>query len=431
MIFSPAKPERKMPEEYQMPELEAWDAGYERKSVMLLCLGFGLVGFDRFMILPLFPAMKATLHLSYGDLGIVVGVLSIAWGASSIMAGRLADRFGRRRVLVISLLAFSLLAGFTGLAGSLAMLLVMRAVMGFAEGAFAPASIAATIEAARPDRQASMLGLQQAALPLFGLTLAPILVTQLLGVISLNYTFLIVILPGLAVAYGIWITIRSPSPQLAASHTVVVGSGAPRPGVLRYRNIKLNIAGMFCWGTSLTVLGAMMPNYLTDHLHYGMKQMGFVLSASGLGACLGTVALLSLSDWLGRKPVMLIGIAGAFISLYFLSNAVDPSFVFLFLLAASFCNFGVLTLTAGPLSAESVPASLMASASGLVVGVGELFGGGVAPIIVGFSVSIWGIDKIFLIAMTALGVGFCIAMMLTETRPKGRFVLRDQAESRS
>jgi len=66
-----------------------------------------------------------------------------------------------------------------------------------------------------------------------------------------------------------------------------------------------------------------------------------------------------------------------------------------------------------------------------VVGVGELFGGGVAPIIVGFSVSIWGIDKIFLIAMTALGVGFCIAMMLTETRPKGRFVLRDQAESRS
>jgi MFS family permease len=410
-----------------MPELEAWDPRYEKKSVLLLCLGFGLVGFDRFMILPLFPVMKTTLHLSYGDLGIIIGVLSIAWGASSIMAGRLADRFGRRRVLVISLLCFSLLAGFTGLAGGLAMLLVMRAVMGFAEGAFAPASIVATIEAARPDRQASMLGLQQAALPLFGLTLAPILVTQLLGIISWKYTFLIVIVPGLLVAYGIWKTIRSPSPRLAATHTAVLSSGTLRPGVLRYRNIRLNIAGMFCWGTSLTVLGAMMPSYLIDHLHYGMKQMGFVLSASGLGACLGTVALLTLSDWLGRKPVMLIGIAGAFVSLYCLSNVTDPSFVFLFLLAANFFNFGVLTLTAGPLSAESVPASLMASASGLVVGVGEIFGGGIAPIIVGFSVSIWGIDKIFFIAMAALGIGFCVAMMLTETRPKRRSGSRDQS----
>jgi len=401
-------------------ELEAWSARYEQKTVLLLSLGFGLVGFDRFMILPLFPVMKTALHLSYGDLGIIIGVLSIAWGASSITAGRLADRFGRRRVLVVSLLSFSLLAGFTGLAASLTMLLVMRAVMGFAEGAFAPASIVATLEAAKPDRQASMLGLQQAAMPLFGLTLAPILVTQLLGIISWKYTFLIVIAPGLLVAYGIWKTIRNASPRLAARHTAVLNVGALQTSVFRYRNIRLNIIGMFCWGTSLTVLGAMMPSYLIDYLHYGMKQMGFVLSASGLGACFGTVALLTLSDWIGRKPVMLIGITGAFVSLFFLSKVTEPSFVFLFLLAANFFNFGILTLTAGPLSAESVPASLMASASGLVVGVGEIFGGGIAPILVGFSVSEWGIDKIFFIAMAALGIGFFVALMLTETRPAAR-----------
>ncbi len=164
--------------------LEAWDARYEKKSVLLLCLGFGLVGFDRFMIMPLFPIIKASMHLSYGDLGIITGVLSIAWGASSIMAGRLADRFGPRRVLIVSILLFSLFAGFTGLAGSLLVLLVIRAVMGFAEGAFAPASVVATIEAAKPGRQASILGLQQAAMPLFGLTIAPILITQLLGIVS-------------------------------------------------------------------------------------------------------------------------------------------------------------------------------------------------------------------------------------------------------
>jgi MFS family permease len=195
---------------------------------------------------------------------------------------------------------------------------------------------------------------------------------------------------------------------------------------LRYRNIKLNIVGMFCWLTSLTVLTAMMPSYLIDHLHYGMKQMGFVLSAMGLGSCLGTVALLTLSDYIGRKPVMLISIAGAIISIFLLSRVTEPAFVYAFLLAGCFFNFGALTLTTGPLSAESVPPSLMASASGLVIGVGEIFGGGVAPILVGFIVSFWGIDKIFLLAMAALGVGFCIAMMLTETRPKGFGAVRIQ-----
>jgi len=408
-------------------ELEAWNVRYEQKTVMLLSLGFGLVGFDRFMILPLFPVMKTSLHLSYGDLGIVLGVLSIAWGASSIMAGRLADRFGPRRVLVVSLLSFSLLAGFTGLAASLTMLLVMRAVMGFAEGAFAPSSIVATLEAAKPERQASMLGLQQAAMPLFGLTLAPILVTQLLGIISWKYTFLIVIAPGLLVAYGIWKTIRNASPRLAARHTAVLSLGTLQTSVFRVRNIRLNIIGMFCWGTSLAVLAGMMPSYLIDHLHYGMKQMGFVLAASGLGACFGTVALLTLSDWIGRKPVMFIGIAGAFVSLFFLSKVTEPSLVSVFLFAANFCNFGILTLTAGPLSAESVPASLMASASGLVVGVGEIFGGGIAPILVGFCVSVWGIDNIFFIAMAALCIGFFAVLMLTETLPAARQEVVDLA----
>jgi sugar phosphate permease len=98
-----------------------------------------------------------------------------------------------------------------------------------------------------------------------------------------------------------------------------------------------------------------------------------------------------------------------------------------FLFAANFCNFGILTLTAGPLSAESVPASLMASASGLVVGIGEIFGGGIAPILVGFCVSVWGIDKIFFIAMAALCIGFFAVLMLTETLPAARQEVIDLA----
>ncbi len=115
---------------------------------------------------------------------------------------------------------------------------------------------------------------------------------------------------------------------------------------------------------------------------------------------------------------MLMSVAGTMVSIFLLSLVSAPGWVYVLLLAASFVNFGALTLTTGPLSAESVPPWLMASASGMVIGLGEIFGGGVAPILVGFAVSQWGIDKIFLLAIAALGIGFCVAMMLTETRPR-------------
>jgi hypothetical protein len=47
------------------------DVGYEWKAVAMLALGFGLVGLDRFIILPLFPVMIPDLGLNYQYLGII------------------------------------------------------------------------------------------------------------------------------------------------------------------------------------------------------------------------------------------------------------------------------------------------------------------------------------------------------------------------
>ena len=47
----------------------SWDVNYEWKAVALLSLGFGLVGLDRFMILPMFPVIMKDLELNYQDVG--------------------------------------------------------------------------------------------------------------------------------------------------------------------------------------------------------------------------------------------------------------------------------------------------------------------------------------------------------------------------
>ena len=55
----------------------AWDKDYEWRAILLLSLGFGLVALDRFLILPMFPAIMRDLRLGYGDLGNITGALAI------------------------------------------------------------------------------------------------------------------------------------------------------------------------------------------------------------------------------------------------------------------------------------------------------------------------------------------------------------------
>lgn len=105
---------------------ESWNTAYEWKAVALLSIGFGLVGIDRFMIMPLFPIMVHERHFDYQDLGYIAGALAVAWGFSSIFMGNLSDRIGHRKVVIPAMLVFSLLCGASGFASSLGTLILIR-----------------------------------------------------------------------------------------------------------------------------------------------------------------------------------------------------------------------------------------------------------------------------------------------------------------
>ena len=399
---------------------QAWDTRYEWRAVALLTIGFGLVGLDRFMILPLFPVMMKDLQLDYQDLGNIAGILAVAWGVSAMFCGRLADRIGHRKVLIPATIVFSLLAGFSGLATGVASLLVIRAAMGVSEGAFTPASIVATLEASKPSRHGLNLGIQQNAIALFGLGLAPIIVTQVLLIVpSWRWVFLLVCLPGFLVAYLMYRLLRDVSTAKAAQHSQTLDAAPHKwSDVFKYRNVLLNIGGMFCWLTCLMVLSALLPNYFTDYLHLSLKQMGFVMSAIGFGGSLGNLVMPGLSDRLGRKPVMIAGvIVGVLCLIALMRTGPNVTALFGLLFVIMFCVFANITLTVGPLTVEAVPASLMTTASGIVVGIGEVFGGGIAPALGGYVAKNFGIANILPLATVGMALGLVVALALKETAP--------------
>jgi predicted MFS family arabinose efflux permease len=386
----------------------------ELRGVLILSLGFGLVGIDRFLISTMFPTIAQDLRLGYSDIGKITGALAFAWGIAALLMGNVADRIGQRRVLVGSLIAFSLLIGLSGLATGLAGLIAVRLMMGFADGAFTPSSIAATIKLSPAERHGRNVGFQQTMLVLFGLGLSPLLVGALLvrGV-DWRYIFSIFLVPGLLVA---WLTQRWIPEGIPIASQRRVGFH-DWLAVARHRNIRLLMPSMFCWLTCLITTSAFLPSYLLSHLKLESGAMGRVMSAIGFGAMTGTIVLSALSDRIGRRPVMLISSAGALLGLALLGS-IGPNEVALFacLFTIHFFNNALITMTVGPIAAESVPPTLMTTASGLIIAFGELLGGGLAPMIAGQVAERFGIEHILLLptAMMAIGVG--LSAGLRETR---------------
>jgi MFS family permease len=399
----------------------------ENTIVAVLALGFGLVGIDRFLITTLFPVIARDLHLDYGDIGVITGALAIAWGIAALFVGNLSDRIGRRRVLTASLVVFSLLIGASGLATGLIGLIAVRVVMGIADGAYTPASIAGTLAASGPGRRGFNIGIQQMMLPLFGLGLAPLIVAGALRFIDWRWIFLVFVLPGLAVARAVWLVVPDPPTTPAASRkpenaTAVTAVLAAWKAVLGYTNVRIAALLMLCWLTCLITTSAFLPNYLVDYLKLPLPQMGTVMSAIGLGATVGTFLLASLSDRLGRKPVLALSAAGALLSLVLLANTgAHVGSLFAALFFVHFFNNALITLTVGPLCSEAVPVALMATASGLVIAVGELFGGGIAPVLVGRLAQRLGIEQILKLPIAMLGVG--LLLCLTIRAPTDRMPL--------
>jgi len=395
-----------------------WDSSYEWKAVLVMSAAFGLVGLDRFILPPLFPAMMGDLHLNYQDLGNLVGALGVAWGCSAILLGSLSDRIGRRAVLVPAVVLFSLLSALSGIATGLVSLLFIRAIMGVAEGAVAPTGVAVAVEASHPRRRGMNNGIFQCTISLFGQGIGPILATQLLLITTWRKVFLIVGIPGLIVAAIMAFVIRDPA--------TVRTSGASAPAqrasfwsMFRHRNVPLAMVTLLCAMTGVFVLSAVMPNYLIDYLKLTPQQMGIVTSAIGFGGALGQFGILTLSDYIGRRSATVLSFIVAAVFLWlFIHTGANLPLLFALLWIAAMANFGALAILAGPVPAEAAPLGLMASAAGLVIGAGEIFGGGIAPSIAGTVAQHFGIQYTLYLALGGQILGLLLSLLLKETAPR-------------
>jgi MFS transporter, ACS family, hexuronate transporter len=114
---------------------------YQIFLVLILSLNFGILFFDRNALNFLMPFVQPDLKLSDTQVGMLSSGLSLTWAIAGFSVGRLSDRLGSRKpVIVLGTIAFCLCSVVSGLASSFFMLLGARILMGAAEGGVMPVS---------------------------------------------------------------------------------------------------------------------------------------------------------------------------------------------------------------------------------------------------------------------------------------------------
>jgi len=271
---------------------------------------------DRVMITTMRGSLTAVIPMTDAEFGLLTAVFLWVYGLTSPVMGFLADRFSRGRLIIGSLVVWSLLTWLTGQARSFEQLLVVRALMGISEATYMPAALALIADHHRTGTRSLATGIHMTGTSV-GTGLAgvagwlaerqgPTAAFSLFGFIGIAYALVLTRLLPAAPAEA-RATAGDP-PRLWAALGSLVGNPA-----------FLLLLGF--WGllgiTGWALLG-WLPTHFQDRFAMGQGAAG--LSATGILAAAMLVGKLLGGAWADRwgrtneRAVILVPAVGMFLS---------------------------------------------------------------------------------------------------------------------
>jgi len=397
-----------------------WFSQYENRLLFVLSLSFGFVFFDRNAMSFLAPFVARDLSLSNTQIGILVSALSLTWALSGYLLGAQSDRSGRRKpYLLVAVVVFSACSFVSGLAGSFFMLLAARLLMGVAEGPILPISQTLMATNSTPTRRGQNMGIMQNfGSNLLGSCIAPLVLIAIANHYNWRLAFFVAGIPGLIAAYMIWKYVREPAPVAIAP---AIAQATPPSGslidLMLYRNVWLSMV-IACFYVAWMVLGwAFMPVYYMNERHFSSTEMGILMSVLGASATLCSFIVPALSDRFGRRAIVvvcsLIGALTPLSALYFQG----PFWMLCSLLFVTWSASGVAPIFMATIPSETVPAYRVAACVGLVMGVGEVIGGVLSPVIGGWLADHHGLSAPLQLQAGCAVIVAMLGLWLHETAP--------------
>lgn len=396
--------------------------------LLSLLVGFwGLVGINRLGITYLFPILVPAFHLALWQTGLLISGTSFTWAFSSWISGWLSDHYGRRRVMLPGAAFACVTTAAMGATWNFLSLFIVRDLIGIGDGVGWPNGQAVIAEEFPRERRALVQGAFTAGYPLFGSVLGALIVTGL--AVHLGWRWVFPILGGVffLVVIGLWVVMREPGAGTRSRRRLELDWRSAFAAVRDRRVIVLMLiqSGALGW---LQVGVGYNTLFLTRVRHVSLSEAGAILAISGVVGVVGTLLLPALSDYAGRKPVMVAGgvLSGVLLTLYALGHLSLPLAVAV-LAANAFFVAVLVPLGSATIVSEIVGADVAATAMGAINFVGVIIGTFLLPLAGGVVAGAFGLPSALMIAAVCAAVAGLLVLGLPETAP--RVLLRRGTET--
>jgi len=267
-------------------------------------LGWTLDAFDFFVLVFALPTIAAEFHRSVADIAFTITATLAMRPLGAVLFGWLADRYGRRRPLMASIIFYSVIEVLSGLAPSYRTFLILRALYGIGMGGEWGVGAALAMEAVGPRSRGFFSGLLQEGYAV-GYLLAAGAFFFVFPSFGWRALFFLGGLPALLTIY-----IRSKVPESQAwertrptTHDVV-------------RAIRSNLAALGYLVVLMTVMNFvshgtqdLYPTFLQEQRGLDASTVATIAIIYNVGALLGGLGFGYFSDRWGRRSVMASAIA--------------------------------------------------------------------------------------------------------------------------
>lgn len=278
----------------------------QRHTFIASFLGWTLDSLDFFLLIFCVKAIAADFHTRPSAVLAAVFWTQALRPVGALLFGILADRYGRRPILVFNILSFSVIELACAFAPSLPVLLGLRALFGIAMGGEWGVGAALTFESLPKEGRGAFSGILQEGYAL-GSILASAAFGLLFHAIGWRGLFIVGASPALLVLYiqihvqesPVWLA-RATAPQPKVSTRIIpahITEFLPRFLFL----ILLMTAFMsFSHGTQ-----DVYPTFLSVHMHLTPRTVGLIGVLYGFGSIAGGFVFGLFSEKWGRKPAII------------------------------------------------------------------------------------------------------------------------------
>ncbi len=369
-----------------------------RRALLAASLGWALDAFDVMLYSLLLATLLREFHLTKQTGGLLGSLTLVAAAAGGILFGLLADRFGRTRALIASVLLYAIFTAACGLAQNLWQLALFRLLLGFGMGGEWASGAALVSESFSPESRGKALSIMQSAWAV-GFAAAALDVAIVLPRFGWRAVFFTGLAPALLTLY---IRRQVHEPEAAGTRSPLTLRPLFRRPLLplTLALTAMNAACLFAWwGFNFFV-----PAYLSlppgkGGIGLSAHAMTAIVVFMQCGMFLGYLTFGFIADTLGRKRVYIafLVLAAALLAIF----AMLHSAIALFLLAPVVAFFATGYFSGfAAVTADVYPTAIRATGQGLTYNTGRL-ASAAAPFLVGGLADAHGFAAAFLLSAAA------------------------------